>query len=149
MDRKPKLGSKLAPGGPRSTELQELLALHGLSELVPADAWNIRNSAEQIRENNNDPVTINNSNLQTIIVSTPSPSIKSSDLQELLQSHGLRLETPEAPWNIRASAEKFRNRAKKPAGGGAEPAIKLSELQELFESHGLTGPVQQPGQPWT
>ena len=129
LSRKPKIGTVLTPGREVNSDLQELLSLHGLSVEVPADAWNIRNSAEKIKENNNDAVTRDKSTLQAA-----GPSIKVSDLQDLLQSHGLKEEPPESPWTIR------------PVPAKTEPQIKISELQHLLESHGLTG--QSPDQTW-
>ena len=108
LSRKPKIGTVLTPGRVVNSDLQELLSLHGLSGKVPGDAWDIRKSAQRIKENNNDAVTRDNSNLEAIILSTQRPSIKVSELQKLLQSHGQKEKAPESAWDIRASGTMSR-----------------------------------------
>ena len=140
------------PATIRTSELQELLSVHGLTDNVPHSVWNIRgpppSSSGTIRPPSGDnAVTITNSELSAIIKqSTPRPSIQVSALQQLLENHGLNENAPQSPWSIRASAEKLRKTSRKKNNKQEEVKIKLSELQSLLESHGLNG--NRPENTW-
>ena len=138
------------PATIRTSELQELLSVHGLTDNVPQSVWNIRGPPPpgSIRPPGGDnAVTITNTELGAIIKqSTPRPSIQVSALQQLLQNHGLNEDAPQSPWNIRASAEKLRKTSQKKNNKQEEVRIKLSELQSLLEAHGLDG--KRPENTW-
>ena len=129
----------------RTSELQELLSLHGLTGNVPNNAWNIRNSAASVSitpaphsgDKIKQQVTINDFNA-IVHQSTTQPSIKSSVLQQLLQTHGLNQDAPKTPWNIRASAEKFRL-SQKP-----ESDLNLADLFESNEWRGMNDDQKKP-----
>ena len=115
----------------RSTELQKLLRQHGLQESSsPETKWrSITTTAS--------PVTLRSAGLETSLRSSP----QSTALQELLRSHGQPDQAPAQPWNIRESAERFRNQLKQ----AEKPVtVRTSELQELLRAHGLSteGPVE-------
>ena len=150
--RVPKIGNSFDknPATIRTSELQELLSLHGLTDNVPHNVWNIRGpqtSGTRGPPSGDSAVTITNTELSAIIKqSTPRPSIRASALQQLLQNHGLNENAPQSPWNIRASAEKLRKTSQKKNSKQEEVKLKLSELQSLLESHGLDG--NRPENTW-
>ena len=150
--RVPKIENSFSNNNPatiRTSELQQLLSVHGLTDTVPSKPWNLRGpppsaAALQLvtRPPSVDSVTITNV-AATFQHTTARPSIKASALQQLLQNHGLNENRPQSPWDIRASAEKFRqtlqqeNKAKQQQQQQQQTEIKLSELQALLENHGL------------
>ena len=114
--RVPKIENSFSNNNPatiRTSELQQLLSVHGLTDTVPSKPWNLRGpppsaAALQLvtRPPSVDSVTITNV-AATFQHTTTRPSIKASALQQLLQNHGLNENRPQSPWDIRASAEKF------------------------------------------
>ena len=141
--RVPKIENSFSknPATIRTSELQELLSVHGLTDNVPHNVWNIRGPQAAVSRppSGDSAVSITNTQFNAIIQqSTPRPSIRVSALQQLLQNYGLDENAPLSPWNIRESAEKFRKTSKKNKKQ-EEAKIKLSELQSLLESHGLDG----------
>jgi len=159
--REPKQGNTLDLATINTSKLQDLLALHGLSNKVPTNVWNIRDSINKTK--NIEKVTIKNSEIEASFrpENTPRPSVMTSDLQELLKKHGLFQNVPNKQWNIKESAEKFRNQATtepnsllknselEPSFRSEEefgPIIGTSDLQKLLTKHGLLNKV--PNEKW-
>ena len=142
--RVPKIENSFKSATIRTSELQELLSLHGLNNNVPSNVWNIRNSVTTAPSV--DSVTIRNAEISIIHQTTPQPLIKASALQQLLQNHGLKSNKPESPWDIRSSAQKFRQKYKQNTTPSPAAQITISDLQNLFESHGFHPP--KPNEAW-
>ena len=131
---------------PESSALQELFESQGLEEKVPSQQWDIRENAERFR----------NQLKQEAKPQTESVTVKTSELQNLLRAHGLASDGPAEKWNIKDAAAKFRaileqERAAVVAAHDGKPSpesatIRTSDLQELLHSHGLKG--SKPSEPW-
>ena len=78
-------------------------------------------------------------------------SIQNTRLQSLLENDGLTINTPQNPWNIRASSPKFRDsqsgQDQAQTGQNSSPQIKLTDLQKLIESS-LEARPARPDMPW-
>ena len=154
QNRVPKIENSFNAATIRTSDLQELLSLHGLTHNVPSNAWNIRESAQAVQLSSvtspapsvGNKVTINTADFSAIIrQTTQRPSIRTSALQQLLQSHGLNEKAPHTAWNIKSSAEEFRKKLEQ-TKDKSNPQIQLADLQNLFESHAL--PQKKPQNIW-
>jgi hypothetical protein len=107
----------------RTSHLQQLLHNHGLKTNRPTDAWNIRESAERIKQ------------LKKQLQgqrATGQVRIKTSELQALLDSAGLPDQKPADPWDIRHGSDRFRFRPNSQAGD-EQVTVNAADLMQLLE----------------
>lgn len=114
----------------RTSDLQQLLGQQdSLGDQAPAAPWNIREEAAKLRNTEVAPKRV---------------SLKTSDLQQLLEAeeNALRAPQPENAWDIRQNAPKFR-------GNSPKVEAKLTELQKLLQDQQLDSlSLQSPENPW-
>ena len=123
----------------RTSALQQLLHSHTDQSGKPKDVWDIKKSAEQF------------SNLQQQLQlqkqqSEQPVTIRTSPLQNLLHSHGLKDSKPETTWNIQKSADKLKQLQDQLRTQKGPVKIKTSALQTLLDLASL--PDKKPEDPW-
>ena len=139
----------------RTTDLQQLLHSHGVKDNQPSQVWNIRDSAEKLKKQNEErlqqQLRAQNKHIEKLQqqlkeqnekeTAAQPVTIRTSALQQLLHEHALQSSKPKEVWNIKESALKQLNEQK-----NSQVKIKTSELQALLDAASL--PDQKPSDPW-